>query len=107
MPAATQLKVIMFSLTNQFTKDVRTADGWQITIKLDNQETLIQHNRREVAMNPGKDNFTFDWSLNVFLISDCSKVQKVSLSAQNLICDPNFDPVIRDKVRDSFLEIGK
>jgi len=106
MSAASQLKVIMFSATNQITKDVRTLDGWQIEVHIGSSSPHTTHIRKEVSMLPGKDSFQFSWNLTVFLSEDLSSLPKVSLEASNLICDPQFNPLVKEKLESSLASFG-
>jgi len=99
MPAATQLKVVMFSATNQITKDVRTNDGWQVLINLSPNQIIAKHTRKEVAMLPGKDHFQFQWNLILNFSESIDSISKISLSAENLTLDKNFDPTMAEKLK--------
>lgn len=107
LPTASQLKVIMFSATNQITKDSRDANGWTISIKITDTEISTTHSRKEVSMLPGKDSFQFEWRLSVYLCQDFQSVTGISLKADNLICDPKFDENLQLKLRNSLEELGK
>jgi hypothetical protein len=96
---ATQLKVVLFSNTNQFTKDVQGKDGWRIELVLNDNEILISHFRKEQSMMPGNNEYSFEWRLDIYL-NNFQSVDKILLIANNLKVGPNCDPTLKQKIQD-------
>jgi hypothetical protein len=98
--AANQIKVVLFSNTNQFTKDVAGREGWQIHLSLTEREVLVSHIRKEQSMIPGQNEYSFEWRLDVFLKQSLDGVDKILLKASNLKVGANCDPNVRKKIQD-------
>lgn len=107
MPVASQLKIIMLSITNSFTKDVRTPDGWQIHIKVTDTGAEITHTRKEVSIKTGADFFQFTWELKVALNAEFSEITDIHVNAHNLEIDPNFNPDVKEKLEEAIRGFGR
>lgn len=98
-PAANQIKVVLFSNTNQFTKDVQGKEGWKIELALSDSETRISHLRKEVSMIPGDNGYSFEWKLSIFLNPNFQSLENISLLAHNLQVGSKCDPVLKQKIQ--------
>lgn len=106
MPVASQLKIIMLSITNSFTKDVRTPDGWQILINISDTATEITHIRKEVSIKTGVDFFQFMWELKITLSPDFSQISHIDVCAKNLEMHPDFNQELKERLEEAIKGLG-
>jgi len=102
--AATQIKVVLFSKTNQFTKDVQGKDGWKIDLVLSENEILISHFRKEQSMIAGNNEYSFEWKLDIYL-NNFQSIEKIGLLANNLKVGPNCDPILYQKIQECLEQV--
>jgi len=105
MPVATQIKVIILSLTNGFTKDVRTADGWRIIIRFSDDEVICTHIKKEVSMATGPNSFEFEWHLNITLNSEVDKVEKIQLTLTGLNCNEEMPKEQKQRLTEALAQV--
>lgn len=100
MSLASQIKVIMFANTQAFTKDVRTADGWVISVKIRKTQIRVCHKRKEVSMLSGSSHFEFRWKIAVNLDFELTRVLNITTATKDFRPDPKMDPIFEKKLRD-------
>lgn len=106
MSVASQLKIIMLSITNSFTKDVRTPDGWQVLVNITDACTEVTHIRKEVSIKTGADFFQFTWELKVVLSPNFSEITDIHVSAKDLEIAPEFNPELKEKLTEAIKGLG-
>jgi hypothetical protein len=99
-PSANQIKVVLFSNTNQFTKDVQGKDGWRIELSLSDEQVQISHLRKEVSMIPGDNGYSFEWQLLIFLSLNFQSIDNIKLASTNLQMGANCNPILKQKIQD-------
>jgi len=104
-PVATQIKVIIFSLTDGFTKDVRTPDGWRIIIRFSDDYVTCTHIKREVSMATGDNAFEFEWHLTIRLSSGVDKIEKVELLLTGLTCSEGMQMEKKQRLTDAMTQM--
>lgn len=100
MSLASQIKVIMYSNTQAFTKDVRTPDGWIIIVKIRQNTISVSHKRKEVSMLSGASHFEFQWKISIDMDFELTKVLNISTSTKHFTPDPQMSPAFETKLRD-------
>jgi len=98
MSLASQIKVIMFATTKSFTKDVRTPDGWIVSVKVREKTIRVSHTRKEVSMLSGPLHFEFEWKISINLDFDLSHVINVSIQTKNFTPDSNMEKEQSEKL---------
>lgn len=101
-PAANQLKVVLFSNTTIFPKDVQGKDGWRIELVLSDQQVLISHSRKEVSVKA--DVFSFEWKLMISLNPNFQSVDNINLVVSNLKTGKNCDPALKQKIQECLID---
>jgi len=104
-PVATQIKVIIFSLTDGFTKDVRTPDGWRIIIRFSDDNVTCTHIKREVSMATGDNAFEFEWHLTIRLSASVDKIEKVELLLTGLSCSEGMQKEKKQRLTDAMAQM--
>jgi hypothetical protein len=106
MSVASQLKIIMLSITNSFTKDVRTPDGWQILLDVTDSGAEVTHVRKEVSIKTGADFFQFTWELKITLAADFMRITDIAVRANNLEIAEDFDQDLKERLESAIKGLG-
>ena len=89
--------------TNFLTKDVRTAEGWRIIVKIvKNEEVMVTHTRREQSVDlPGQDrnHWEFEWSIKMKFDYKMSEMNFADLRVTDLFLSPSMDVDLEKKVK--------
>lgn len=83
--AATEIKVLLYHITGYPSKDSRSRDGWNVSLKHLSDGTIeVVHSREEVAFD---ESFDFKWDLALDFVkanSSSLELQSVSLKTYHV-----------------------
>jgi len=90
--AVFQLKVKVPNLT--LTRDVRTREGWRISVVFSNNIVTVIHRRREqsLATAPSDEQFWFEWELRILFDQQMTKLHSAMLRITDLGFSENINP---------------
>ena len=86
----------------RFTKDVRTPDGWSVTIDLTNPNVVVvTHLRKEQSLDV--PSWFLVWRLRtIFASPACDALVAADISVDELTCDPAIPATTQDELRRVF-----
>lgn len=89
--------------TNFLTKDVRTAEGWRIIVKIvKDEEVMVTHTRREQSVDmPGQErnHWEFEWSIKMKFDYGMKEMNFADLRVTDLFLSPSMDVDLEKKVK--------
>jgi len=83
------------------TRDVRTREGWIITVLFVNNVVVVSHRRREQALAtaPHDEQYWFEWELRMTFDQNLTDLESSNLSITDLGFDPNINPRKREEIK--------
>jgi len=90
-------KVPMTTLT----RDVRTRDGWRITVLFTKNIVVVSHRRREqsLATAPPEEQYWFEWELRMMFDKDLNEMESAILRITDLQFGENISPRKREEIK--------
>jgi hypothetical protein len=84
----------------RMTKDVRTPDGWRISIILGQNEICISHIRKEQTLGPpfSPDHWEVKWKLDMHFSSSMRKLEYANISIVKMMFGPNIPPAMKTEL---------
>ncbi len=94
-------------ITSRFmTKDVRTPEGWRITLRLAPDQVQVSHTRREQSIDPGGDktnHWEFEWELRLLFDHQVTEMRVAQLRVTDLFLSQTIDPQLEEEIKHDLL----
>lgn len=94
-------------ITSRFmTKDVRTPEGWRITLRITPDQFQISHIRREQSIDQGGDktnHWEFEWELRLLFDSKVVDMRVAQLRVTDLFLSQTIDPQLEEDIKHDLL----
>jgi len=94
-------------ITSRFmTKDVRTPEGWRITMRFAPDHFQVSHTRREQSIDPGGDktnHWEFEWELRLMFDAKVTEMRLAQLRVTDLFLSQTIDPQLEEDIKHDLL----
>lgn len=94
-------------ITSRFmTKDVRTPEGWRITIRVASDHVQVSHIRREQSVDQRGDmtnHWEFEWELRLLFDLEISEMRLAQLRVTDLFLSQNIDSTLEEQIKHDLL----
>jgi len=90
-------KVPMTSMT----RDVRSREGWRVSVSFTKTVVLVTHKRREqsLATSPLDEQYWYEWELRMTFDKDVTEMLSANLKITDLQFDDNISPKKREEIK--------
>jgi hypothetical protein len=97
-------------ITSRFmTKDVRTPEGWRISIRVAQDFFQVSHTRREQSIDAGGDktnHWEFEWELRLLFDPQVTEMRHAQLRVTDLFLSQTIDPQLEEDIKHDLLGGG-
>ena len=94
-------------ITSRFmTKDVRTPEGWRISLRIAPDHFQVSHTRREQSIDPGGDktnHWEFEWELRLLFDPQVTEMRVAQLRVTDLFLSQTIDPQLEESIKHDLL----
>jgi len=83
------------------TRDVRTKEGWRVTVCFSNNVVTVSHRRREqsLATAASDKQYWFEWELRMMFDKDLNEMESAILKITDLQFGENISPRKREEIK--------